>query len=64
MKIKTKAIYENGILKPVQDLGLVPGEEVEIEIGRSVWRTKGIIKLDPDTARDIADSDECSFLEE
>jgi hypothetical protein len=29
-----------------------------------VRRTKGIIKLDPDIARDIADSDECTFLEE
>jgi predicted DNA-binding antitoxin AbrB/MazE fold protein len=64
MRIKTKAIYENGILKPVQDLGLTSGEEVEIEICRPVRRTKGIIKLDPDIARDIADSDECTFLEE
>jgi predicted DNA-binding antitoxin AbrB/MazE fold protein len=64
MRIKTKAIYENGILKPVQDLDLASGEEVEIEIGRSVRRTKGIIKLDPEIARDIADSDECTWLEE
>ena len=64
MKIRTKAVYENGVLKPIKDLKLMPGEEVEIEILSPVRRTKGIIKLDPAIARDIADSDECSFLDE
>lgn len=64
IKMRTKAIYENGVLKPLADLDLQPGEEVDIEIGSSVRRTKGIIKPDPAVARDIADSDDCTFLEE
>ena len=64
IKVKTRAIYENGVLKPLTDLNLQPGEEVDIEIGNSVRSTKGIIKLDPAIARDIADSDDCTFLEE
>lgn len=64
IKMRTRAIYENGVLKPLGDIDLLPGEEVDIEIGSPVRRTKGIIKLDPVIARDIADSDECSFLEE
>jgi hypothetical protein len=63
----SKTIYnfnsnDNGMIKT--DLNLQPGEEVDIEIGNSVRSTKGIIKLDPTIARDIADSDECTFLEE
>ena len=64
IKMRTRAIYENGVLKPLEGIDLLPGEEVDIEIGSPVRRTKGIIKLDPAIARDIADSDECSFLEE
>ena len=64
MKKRTRAIYENGVLKPLKDLNLQPGEEVDIEISNSVRSTKGIIKLDPAIARDIADSDDCTFLEE
>ncbi|MEI6103008.1 MAG: antitoxin family protein [Methanothrix sp.] len=64
IKMRTRAIYENCVLKPLMDLNLQPGEEVDIEIGNSVRSTKGIIKLDPAIARDIADSDECTFSEE
>ena len=32
MKMKTKAIYENEILKPIGKLDLKEGEEVEIEV--------------------------------
>jgi hypothetical protein len=39
------------------DLDHLPIEE-NIEIGSPVRKTKGIIKLDPAIARDIADSDE------
>jgi predicted DNA-binding antitoxin AbrB/MazE fold protein len=46
-----------------EDLELLPIEE-NTEIGSSVRKTKGIIKLDPAIARNIADSDECTFLEE
>jgi predicted DNA-binding antitoxin AbrB/MazE fold protein len=64
IKMRTRAIYENGVLKPITDLNLRQGEEVDIEISNSVRSTKGIIKLDPAIAKDIADSDECTFLEE
>ncbi len=64
IKMRTRAIYENGVLKPLVDIDLLPGEEVDIEIKSPVRRTKGIIKLDLAIAKDIADSDECSFLEE
>jgi predicted DNA-binding antitoxin AbrB/MazE fold protein len=59
----TKAVYENGVLRPLKKLNLQQGEEVEIEIKDAVLRTKGIIKLDPEIAREIADSDELSALE-
>ena len=58
----TKAVYENGVLRPLEKLNLRQGEEVEIEIKDAVLRTRGIIKLDPETAREIADGDEFSVL--
>jgi predicted DNA-binding antitoxin AbrB/MazE fold protein len=58
----TKAVYENGVLRPMEKLNLRLGEEVEIEIKDAVLRTRVIIKLDPETARVIADGDEFSLL--
>jgi len=58
----TKAVYENGVLRPMEKLNLRLGEEVEIEIKDAVLRTRGIIKLDPEIARAIADGDEFSVL--
>jgi predicted DNA-binding antitoxin AbrB/MazE fold protein len=58
----TKAVYENGVLRPLEKLNLRQGEEVEIEIKDAVLRTRGIIKLDPEIAREIADGDEFSVL--
>ena len=58
----TKAVYENGVLRPMEKLNLRQGEEVEIEIKDAVLRTRGIIKLDPGAAREIADGDEFSVL--
>ena len=63
MKIRTRAVYEGGVLKPINELKLMPGEEVEIEIVNPVRKSRGIIKLDPAIAKDIADSEECTFLE-
>ena len=40
----TKAVYENGVLRPLAKLNL--GDEVEIEIKDAVLRTRGIIKHD------------------
>ena len=37
----TKAVYENGVLRPLEKLNLRQGEEVEIEIkAMSDWRTE------------------------
>jgi predicted DNA-binding antitoxin AbrB/MazE fold protein len=58
----TRAVYENGVLRPLEKLNLRQGDEVEIEIKDAVLRTRGIIKLDPETAREIADGDEFSVL--
>ena len=60
----TKAVYENGVLRPLEKLNLWLGEEVEIEIKDAVLRTRCIIKLDPETARAIADGDEFSVLQD
>lgn len=45
--MKVKAIYESNVLRPLEDLDLMEGEEVEIEVKKSiVERTFGLIQLD------------------
>jgi len=45
--VKVKAIYESNVLRPLEDLDLMEGEEVEIEVKKSiVERTFGLIQLD------------------
>lgn len=58
--MKIKAIYENGIIKPLEKLDLEEEEEIEIKIADTVRKTKGIIKLNPKIAKEIAESDELS----
>jgi predicted DNA-binding antitoxin AbrB/MazE fold protein len=58
--MKIKAIYENGIIKPLEKLDLEEKEEIEIKITDTVRKTKGIIKLNPKIAKEIAESDELS----
>jgi Protein of unknown function DUF104. len=58
--MKIKAIYENGIIKPLEKLDLEEKEEIEIKIADTVRKTKGIIKLNPKIAKEIAESDELS----
>jgi len=61
--MKVKAIYENGVLKPLRKLDLREKEEIEIEIVPSrVNKTRGIIKVNSDLAIEIAESDELSAL--
>jgi len=46
MATRTKAIYEEGILKPLEKLDLKEGEEVEIEVKKSpVERLGGMIRI-------------------
>jgi len=47
ISVKVKAIYESNVLRPLEDLDLMEGEEVEIEVKKSiVERTFGLIQLD------------------
>ena len=62
ISVITKGVHENGVLRPMEKLNLRQGEEVEIEIKDAVLRTSGIIKLDPEIARAIADGYEFSVL--
>ncbi|MCK4733896.1 MAG: antitoxin family protein [Methanophagales archaeon] len=46
MGIRVKARYENEVLKPLEKLDLKEGEDVEIEVKKSITeRTFGIIQL-------------------
>ncbi len=60
--MRIKAIYKHEVLKPLSKLDFKEGEEVEIEISSEVRKTKGIIKINKDLAKDLADSDEFSVL--
>ncbi len=63
MRMRVKAIYRNEVLKPLEKLNLSEGEKVEIEISNAVQRTKGIIKINPELSKEIAESDELSVLD-
>jgi predicted DNA-binding antitoxin AbrB/MazE fold protein len=59
MKIRTKAIYENGILRPMEKLDLKEGEEVELELKKSITeRTFGIIQLEHEEIEEIIEDTE------
>jgi len=59
-----KAIYEKGVLRPFKKLNLKEKEEVELKIMPDiVTKTKGIIKIDPKLAKEIAESNELSTLD-
>jgi predicted DNA-binding antitoxin AbrB/MazE fold protein len=52
--MKTKAINEEGILKPIRKLDLNEGEEMEIELKKSITeRTFGIIQLEHEEIEEI-----------
>jgi predicted DNA-binding antitoxin AbrB/MazE fold protein len=59
MKIRTKAVYVGGILKPAGKLDLKEGEEVEIELKKNITeRTFGIIQLEHDEIEEIIEDTE------
>jgi len=59
MGIRIKARYENEMLKPLEKLELAKGEEVEIEVKKSVTeRTFGLIKLEHETIEEIIEDTE------
>ena len=57
--MKTKAIYEEGVLKPIGKPDLNEGEKVEIEIPISVVdRTYAVSKLSDEIIEDIIETTE------
>lgn len=59
MAIRIKARYEKEMLKPLGKLNLKEGEEVEIELKKSITeRTFGIIQLEHDEIEEIIEGTE------
>ena len=59
MGTRIKARYENEMLKPLEKLELEEGEEVEIEVKKSVTeRTFGLIKLEHEAIEEIIEDTE------
>jgi predicted DNA-binding antitoxin AbrB/MazE fold protein len=57
--IKVKAVYGHNILRPKETLDLNEGEEVEIEVKKSITdMTFGVIQLDPDVIDEIIEDTE------
>jgi len=55
------AIYENGVIKPLERLDISESQKIKITIETTeniVASTKAIIKADPDVVRHVAVSDE------
>ena len=58
-RIKTKTMYEEGVLKLIGKLDLKEGEEVEIELKKSIKeRTFGVIPLEHDDIEEIIEDTE------
>ncbi len=59
MAIKVKARYEDAVLKPLEKLDLKEGEEVELELKKSVTdRTFGIVSLNHEEIEEIIEDTE------
>lgn len=68
MRITVEAIYEGGVLKPVQPLPLEEHEKVQVVIEPArTWteRTAGMLPWtgDPEILRRVAEDDEFGILE-
>lgn len=68
MTITVEAVYENGVLRPVQPLPLQEHEKVRITVEpQRTWaeRTAGIVKWqgDPEDLRRLAEDDEFGIME-
>ena len=51
--MKIKAIYKNNVLKPLEKLDLKEGEEVEIEVKRSMKDFHGKMEIADEIADEI-----------
>jgi predicted DNA-binding antitoxin AbrB/MazE fold protein len=59
MAIKVKARYEDAVLKPLEKLDLEEGDEVELELKKSVTdRTFGIVPLNHEEIEEIIEDTE------
>ena len=56
MRMKTKAVYEGGVLKPLEKIALEEKEEVVIEIKKR--RMKVILKVDPKIVDEVIENEE------
>jgi predicted DNA-binding antitoxin AbrB/MazE fold protein len=54
--MKTKAIYEDGVLKPLEKVELEENEEILVEIKKR--RTKGILEVDPKIVDEVIENEE------
>lgn len=56
-----EAIYERGIIKPLEKLPLTESQKIRITIDTTeslVASTRAMIKADPDLVRQVAENDE------
>ena len=51
--MKIKAIYENKVLKPLEELDLKEGEEVEVEIKKPIKKFHGKLGVKKEIADEI-----------
>ena len=59
MRMKVRARYEGRVLKPLEELDLREGEEVEIEIKKRVAdRTFGVVSLGHEETEEIIEDTE------
>jgi predicted DNA-binding antitoxin AbrB/MazE fold protein len=54
--MKTKAIYEDGVLKLLEKIELEENEEILVEIKKR--RMKGILKVDPKIVDEVIENEE------
>ncbi len=56
MGIRVKAMYEEGVFKPLEKIALEEKEEIWIEIKKR--RMKGILKVDPKIVDEVIENEE------
>ena len=54
--MRTKAVYENGVLKLLEKIELEENEEILVEIKKR--RMKGILKVDPKIVDEVIENEE------
>jgi len=60
------AVYENGVIKPLEKLLLPESQKIKVTIETTeslAASTKAIIAADPDVVRQVAEGDEYSYIE-